>query len=66
MSSVEQMRKVLADNEYIPYKPDTRSTRAEDDSEREFRWRSAWELVSRLYMKYPTNNISDVSKNKRK
>jgi hypothetical protein len=31
MSSIEQMREILADNEKMPYKPDARSMRAEDD-----------------------------------
>ena len=60
MNLVEQMRKALANNGYMPCKLDTRSMRAA------FRWRSAWESVSQFYMECSTTTISDVSKNTRK
>ena len=62
MSSIEQMREVLADNEKTPYKQDARSTRAEDD-QREFRWRGAWELVSRFYMECSNHDHQRCLKN---
>ena len=54
MSSAQQTckGKALKDKGYLSYKQDTRSTRAEDDSGREFRCEGAWELVSQFYLQY--------------